>query len=825
MNASMKSSLRSLAAVLALFALLTWLLLHSVGPQGAEYVFAQRDVARVSLSEAGLRRDVLQSRAGLLQNYDPLVADIGELSHGAAELRQQAMIRAKDHGLLDALTEKVVQDEVALERFKTDNALLQNSLAYFDILDTQLAAAVDPRMTAAITALGNSVLHLTRNPSAPVQYAVRQRLDAVAALADDAGNTLMSREMNLLVIHGRILEQLLPGVDEDLRSLFSISTYDLRQSIRASQDARRLSEETRAARFRLALYGVAIMLLALLVRLGLQRRAGLRLLRERVELEYIIAELSTRFIACPLDRYDEMLDEMLSRLGSACAADRAYLMVTGPPQSVRLWSRPGVELPAAWPDAVLEPAFAMAEGADQLLDVPAVASLPAGDLKERLLAVGNRSWCGVVLRHDTDRVGLLAFDRSRATTQWPRGGPGTVRMAGEVVSHALQRRRATLERLELESRLSRARRLEAIGTFASGIAHNFNNVIGAILGHAEMAADQVRPDTASARHVKEIHQAAGRAQELAGRILEFGTRNSTQHRTISVDALLEETTSMLRVLLPGNVELVIEPQAPGRFVRGDAVQLHQVLLNLVRNAAQAMEGGGRITVQIDAQQVPVAQELSHDDLPPGNYLRFQVTDTGTGMDAAMLAHIFQPFFTTRPAGTGLGLATVREIVHDHDGVLDVRSVPGQGSTFAVWLPSVPAVATMAATSRRGTGQTVMLLGSDPSAILHDEEMLAALGYEPVGFSDADAALAAGRATPGRFDAMLVDLVRLDAESLDLIKRLRQAIPDRPMMLVTRGLVELSSTDLARWKVDGVLERPLRSNAVAAMLLKYCSAMA
>ncbi len=317
----MKSSLRVAAVVLPLFGLLTWLLLHSVGPQGAEYVFAQRDVARVSLSEAGLRWDVLQACAGLQKNYDPLVADIDELRRSALELRQQAMIRSSDRGLLDELVRKVAQDEVALGRFKTDNALLQNSLAYFDVLDSQLATVVDPRVSAAITAVGNSVLHLTHDPSAAVQQAVRQRLDAVAALAGGIGDTSLSRQINLLVIHGRILSRLLPGVDEDLRTLSSISTYDLRQAIRASQDARRLIEEAQAARFRLALFAVAIVLSAMLVRLGLQRRAGLRLLRERVELKAIIAELSTRFIACPLDQHDGMLDEMLSRLGPAFGAD------------------------------------------------------------------------------------------------------------------------------------------------------------------------------------------------------------------------------------------------------------------------------------------------------------------------------------------------------------------------------------------------------------------------------------------------------------------------------------------------------------------------
>lgn len=319
----MTLALRGFAPLLPLAAVLTWLLLRSVGPPGEDYVFAQRDVARVSLGEAALLRDVLQARAGLLRNDDPLVEDIDDLRGFAAELRLQARVREQDRSLLDALVDVVARQEVALEQFKTDNALLQNSLSQFDALDTELGGeAIGPSLATAVAALGNSILHLTRDSSVPMQQAVRRRLGVVAVEAGTSEPAIRAN-IGLLVTHARLLSHRLPGVDEDLRTLFSVSTYDLRQKIRMSQDARRRAEEGRAVMFRLALFGVAIVLSVGVVRASLQRRAGLRLLRQRAELESLLAALSTGFIAAPIDRYEGMLDEMLTRLGAALGADRA----------------------------------------------------------------------------------------------------------------------------------------------------------------------------------------------------------------------------------------------------------------------------------------------------------------------------------------------------------------------------------------------------------------------------------------------------------------------------------------------------------------------
>jgi signal transduction histidine kinase len=155
---------------------------------------------------------------------------------------------------------------------------------------------------------------------------------------------------------------------------------------------------------------------------------------------------------------------------------------------------------------------------------------------------------------------------------------------------------------------------------------------------------------------------------------------------VSASALLDETTPLLRATLPPGVELVASDLPTDLAVVGEAAQVQQIILNLCKNAAQAMDGSGRICIIAETQQLDQPRALSHGELASGRYMRLIVTDNGPGFTDEVTRRLFEPFFTTRPAGTGLGLATVREIVRDHDGVMSVTSTPGQGSRFEAWLP-------------------------------------------------------------------------------------------------------------------------------------------
>ena len=380
-----------------------------------------------------------------------------------------------------------------------------------------------------------------------------------------------------------------------------------------------------------------------------------------------------------------------------------------------------------------------------------------------------RSWtCAPLIRPGRAR-GVIGFDAFRPA----RDGifaPPVARLAGDAVASAIERQSFEQERTRLTARLERARRMQMIGTLAAGITHNFNNIIGAILGYAEMIEPQLAPGTKPVQHIDEIRRAAERARDLIDNILTFGRRRDASIGPVQVRALIDEAVSMLRASLRPGVELVVGNIPAEIAIRGDPAQLQQIILNLCANAAQAIDGSGSIYVTASQKEVAGPTPLSHGELEPGRYMRIVVSDSGRGFDEVVALRLFEPFFTTRSTGTGLGLATVREIVRDHDGALNVRSRPGSGSRFEVWLPALPVGGEATAGPRGpslGHGETVLVVEGERESLLRNEEILAALGYEPVGFERPASAIDALRSEPDRFDAVLVTQAAAGSDSLNL----------------------------------------------------------
>jgi Histidine kinase-, DNA gyrase B-, and HSP90-like ATPase len=253
---------------------------------------------------------------------------------------------------------------------------------------------------------------------------------------------------------------------------------------------------------------------------------------------------------------------------------------------------------------------------------------------------------------------------------------------------------------------------------------------------------------------------------------------------VNVKGLIEETRSLLQASLPSRIELIVRsvPQATG--ICGQPEQVQQVILNLCNNAAQAIDQLGQIEIETKVCEVGTRQRLTHGRLRPGRYVRIAVVDTGRGMDEETIGRIFEPFFTTRLAGNGLGLATVREIVREHQGAINVQSEPGIGSCFEIWLPCTAAAPSMTgddpASLPLGSGQTVLVVENASERLMASEELLAAIGYEPVGFTRADDALAACREAPNRFDTLLIGHLISTRSALDLAAALHKIAPNLPM---------------------------------------------
>ncbi|MBV8144217.1 MAG: hypothetical protein JO184_04350, partial [Gammaproteobacteria bacterium] len=317
-----------------------------------------------------------------------------------------------------------------------------------------------------------------------------------------------------------------------------------------------------------------------------------------------------------------------------------------------------------------------------------------------------------------------------------------------------------LERHErVTAQLHQSQKLEALGTLAGGIAHDFNNVLGAVLGYAELAGQQSASGTLQRRYIDNIVVAANRARELVARILAFSRPGVGNARPVSLQKILAEAHSLTCAALPPGVAITLEVSQTPLVVAGDASQLHQMLANLLTNAVQAVGAGGEVDVRARPLELEEARDCTVGRLQRGRYACIEVRDTGSGMSAEQVERIFEPFFTTKPvgAGTGLGLSLVHGIVLDHGAALEVSSRPGAGTTFTVYLPLIegePAQDPAPLPAPQGRGEVILVVDDEESLVRLAEEVLASLGYEPVGCVGAQQALRLFRAAPQRFDAVL-----------------------------------------------------------------------
>jgi CheY-like chemotaxis protein len=364
--------------------------------------------------------------------------------------------------------------------------------------------------------------------------------------------------------------------------------------------------------------------------------------------------------------------------------------------------------------------------------------------------------------------------------------------------------------------------MEMIGGLASGIAHNFNNIIGAILGYTEIVEAQIEPDSRLGRNLGDIRRSGERARDLVDQILTFGRRRNLRPMHLKVNALVAETKSLLHASLPTRIELIANEAPETVIISGEFAQLQQVILNLCNNAAQAIDAEGRVEIETQVHEIGRPLSLTHGELAPGRYARISVLDEGRGMDDATIERIFEPFFTTRPDGHGLGLATVRVIVREHGGAMNVLSAVGCGSRIDVWLPCI-AVTDLepgddAPLLQFGHGETVLLINDEHGRLLKDEETLAALGYEPVGFVRDDDALTACRTALERFDAIVIGHAPA-AKALDLATALKRVAPSLPIVLAMASSESFDSTSLAAAGVSELVRRPLLSAELAEALAR------
>jgi len=390
-------------------------------------------------------------------------------------------------------------------------------------------------------------------------------------------------------------------------------------------------------------------------------------------------------------------------------------------------------------------------------------------------------------------------------------------------------KQAQIDRERLEAQLRQSQKMEAMGTLAGGIAHDFNNILGAILGYGELAYQHSAPGSALRRYLDNVMHAAGRAKALVDRILGFSRSGLGERVPVNVQSVIEETLELLAASLPSGIRLEKTLAAGDAAVIGDATHLHQVAMNLCTNALHAMERGGVLSVVLERVELGERRTLSRGTLYPGAYVRLVVSDTGTGIPPAVLERMFDPFFTTKGVGegTGLGLSLVHGIVAELGGAIDVATRPGEGTKFEIWLPVAgeagrPVVEAVRELPR-GHGETVMIVDDERSLVALAKEMLAGLGYQPVGFESSTAALQAFQAEPRRFHLILTDEAMPDLVGTELAHEIRRIQPGLPIILMSgHGGAQLTQK-AAAVGAQGVLGKPLQGRDLAESLARVLGA--
>uniref|UniRef100_UPI004049BBE6 hybrid sensor histidine kinase/response regulator n=1 Tax=Cephaloticoccus sp. TaxID=1985742 RepID=UPI004049BBE6 len=435
--------------------------------------------------------------------------------------------------------------------------------------------------------------------------------------------------------------------------------------------------------------------------------------------------------------------------------------------------------------------------------------------EERILATIGRG--EPIMHYETER---LHKDGARiivdVTISPIRDDEGKVVGASKVARDITARRAENEERRRIEAKLVETAKLESLGVLAGGIAHDFNNLLTGILGNASLARQVLKPDSVGQPMLDQIERAAHRAAELCKQMLAYSGKGRFVVQNIDINRLIEDTTHLLQISIAKNCVLRFNLAENLPAIGADATQLRQIVMNLVINASEAI-GSRSGVVALSTGVARVDEDYLHGFRPdaspqPGDYVFVEVSDSGSGMDAATLAKIFDPFFTTKFTGRGLGLAAVLGIVRGHKGGLKVYSEPGKGTTFKLFFPVAAGPVQDSATpfakvmDFRGSG-TVLVVDDEESVRTVAARILERLGFKTALAADGREAVDLFRADPARFDLVLLDLTMPHMDGEETFRQLRMINPSVRVLLTSGFNQQEAINRFAGKGLAGFLQKP------------------
>jgi len=422
-------------------------------------------------------------------------------------------------------------------------------------------------------------------------------------------------------------------------------------------------------------------------------------LQHQFAFEQLVAEISKKFINLAPAEIDQGITQALQTVGEFSGVDRCYLCLFSSDRTTitctHEWCASGV---ASQRDALQDlPLTLLSWSIEEteergVLYIPRVTDLPTAGVREQeiLQAVGVQSLVCVPLTFGKVLGGFLAFATVRTEKLWSEESITLLKVVGEIVANALERKRADEQQRQLQAQLLQTQKLEALGTLAGGVAHDFNNILSAIMGYAALVKDDVPEGTLTQRNIDEILTASRRARTLIQQLLTFSRPGPHSRCPVHLRSVVEETLALLRASFPKTATLHFACSVEDDTVLADPAQIQQVVMNLCVNAVQAVRGAeGTVTLQLDdGNDRDIKGAGTRGVHSESSYLCLTIRDNGCGIEPEILDHIFEPFFTTKPVGqgSGMGLAIVHRIVTSHGGMVAVDSTPNQGTTFRIYWP-------------------------------------------------------------------------------------------------------------------------------------------
>ncbi|WP_420136890.1 ATP-binding protein [Sphingomonas sp.] len=745
---------------------------------------ASNGIMMYSLAERTLQVDLLTARAGMLRSYEPVDADLVAAEESLSGLGKLPMPSSARQALA-GVAAAAARQEVLVQQFKHRNRLLQRAL-------TQFAANDDAKIDQN-NILSAWILRLTLDTSKPTVLGAQSALDALPRARPGTADAA-------LVTHARRLVEILPEID---RLLNAIRGMDMEKRVRQFQMLIReevRNRESALRRLQICFGFLITLLTAIVTAMILVQRQHTRELQSQADNERLSAAIAMPLIDTGHETFEARVQDAVNRLAFYLRAKRLRLMIPGIAAPVH-FSAPHVDDEQEWFCQLVRVADANSAWAGDRVMASTRGNRGHPAVIEAMRTVGVSDL--VLLRTVEPHRLIIGFEPSGAAFAQRRDHMAGLASALVAIAHGARREAMQQERERLEKKVARAGRMEIIGVMASGVAHNFNNIICAIGGYAEMGQERTRKGSPAYRHFGEILHAVGRARNLVDEILNFAKQGRSQKRPADLLDILRESVQLVSASARQNQIRLLTSE--GSFpVIGAASELQQVFLNICNNAVHAGDGE---TVTIEAGRVNLVQRrrLSHGMLPSGQYVVVSVTDRGPGIAASARCRLFEPFFTTKLGGTGLGLSTAWEIVQDHGGSIDVENI-NPGARFSVWLPERAGTDDYAIA---GDGARILLLAQSEQ-LAEEEELLAELGYEPIGFPLSTGIAAMSQALKDCDGALITSFnTEIALKSAELLSA---PMAGRPMLVAT------PEAQLLRSRIRAAkIAYPLKRKELAARL--------